>query len=257
MIGRIAQRPGDRTALGFIGAQIDAQIFGLVAESGGQTQIIALAVQAVGVDVGGLDALARNRGVAAEGPAAVFLGEAFQQFDIGAEAVDVDGDGLRPARFARRLKLGTAQQADLARADFRCMEAPRQQRPVGPVDADVGRFQPDALFVGHGDALQTEVVEQIALKSLDVDPAVAADLLTRDEAGDQFAPRVGHQIHPSAHQGDDDKRQQTGEGHARDEGSQLQTRALALGLLGRRIGDVCAHFVRRRCVGQNAWPMLR
>ncbi|MNI51553.1 hypothetical protein D3C73_1062830 [compost metagenome] len=108
LIRRIAQRSGDRAALGFIGAQVDPQVFGFVAESGGQTEIVALAVQAVGVDVGALDALARNGGVAAEGPAAVFLGEAFQQFDIGAEAVDVDGQSLRPAWFARRLQLGSA-----------------------------------------------------------------------------------------------------------------------------------------------------
>ena len=53
-------------------------------------------------------------------------------------------------------------------------------------------------------------------------------------------------------------------GRAQDQGARRCSleiarigRILALGLLGWRIGDVCARFVRRRCVGQNAWPMLR
>ncbi len=215
--------------------------------------MVALAVQAEGVDVDLLVAPTRNLGVAAQGPAAVFLGEALHQLDLGAELVDVDAQGLGAAGLGPRLELGTAEQTDLVRADLGRMEAPHQQGPVGPVEANIGRLQPDAVRIGDGHPLQGEVVEQVALQALDVDAAIAADLLAGDETGDQFAAGIRDQIHSPANRQDDAQGQQGGDHDARDEGDQLQTRAFSLLGLGRRFRF---GFMRRRSVGQNAWPML-
>ncbi|MNT36550.1 hypothetical protein D3C72_1726440 [compost metagenome] len=219
--------------------------------------MVALAVQAEGVDVDRLVAATRDLGVAAQGPAAVFLGEVLHQFDVGAELVDVDGEGLRAAGLGPGLELRAAEQANLVGADLGGVEAPHQQRPVGPVEADIGRLQPDAVRVGDRDPAQGEVVEQVALQPLDVDPAIAADLLAGDEAGDQVAPGVRQQIHSPADRQNDGQGQQGRDHDARDEGDQLQARAFALRRLGGRVGGGFRFgLVRRRSVGQNAWPML-
>ncbi|MND99067.1 hypothetical protein D3C80_914430 [compost metagenome] len=161
--------------------------------------MVALAVQAEGVDVDHLVALAGDFGVAAQGPATIFLGEVLHQLDVGAELVDVDRDGLGAAGLGAGFQQGAADDADLVGADLAGVETAHHQGPVGPVHADVGRLQPDALFVRHRDAAQGEVVEQIAFEPLDVDAAVAADLLARDEAGDQLAAGIRDQIHPPAY----------------------------------------------------------
>ncbi|MNE09272.1 hypothetical protein D3C80_1019440 [compost metagenome] len=164
---------------------------------------------------------------------------------------------MRPARLEPRFQFRAADQTDLAGGDLGGVEAPRQQRPIGPVDPHVGGFQPDSLGVGDGDALQAEIIEQVALQPLDVDAAVAADLLAGHEAGDQFAPGIGHQIHPPADGQKQDHGQQAGHHDAADEGGQFQAGALALRRFRWGIGGgVLVQSVRRRSVGQNAWPML-
>ncbi|MNS40154.1 hypothetical protein D3C72_724580 [compost metagenome] len=257
LVRRIAERPGDRSALGFAGAQVDAQVRRRLADDGLQQQVVALAVQAEGVDVDHLVALAGDLGVAAQSPAAVFLGEILHQLDVGAELVDIDRDGLRAAGLGAGLQQGTADDADLVGADLAGVEAAHQKGPVGPVHADVGRLQPDAVLVRHRDAAQGEVIEQVALEPLDIDAAVAADFLAGDEASDQLTPGIRHQIHPPADRQDDGQGQQGRDHDARDEGDQLQARAFALRRLGGRVGGGFRFGgVRRRSVGQNAWPML-
>ncbi|MNX48301.1 hypothetical protein D3C86_788790 [compost metagenome] len=172
------------------GTQVDAQVLGVLADDGLEQQVVALAVQAEGVDVDLLVALAWNFGVADQRPAAVLLGEVFHQFDVGVEPVDVDRDGLRAARLGSGLQQRAADDADLVGADLGCMEAAHQQGPIGPVDVDVGRLQPDAVRIGDRYTAQGEIVEQVALQALDIDAAIAADLLAGDEAGHQFAARI-------------------------------------------------------------------
>ncbi|MNS18817.1 hypothetical protein D3C72_505200 [compost metagenome] len=257
LVRGIAQGPGDRSALGLAGAQVDAQVLGVLADDGLEQQVVALAVQAEGVDVDLLVALARDFGVADQRPAAVLLGEVFHQFDVGAELVDVDGDGLRAARLGAGLQQRAADDADLVGADLGRMEAAHQQGPIGPVDVDIGRLKPDAVRIRDRDPAQGEVVEKVALQALDIDAAIAADLLARDKASHQFAARIGDQIHPPADGGDDSQGNEGGDHDARDEGDQLQARALALRRLRGRVGGAFRFgFVRRRSVGQNAWPML-
>ena len=48
-------------------------------------------------------------------------------------------------------------------------------------------LQPDTAGVGDGDAVDGEIVEQVATHALDIDPSIAAQLLAGDETGHQLA----------------------------------------------------------------------
>ena len=222
LVRRIAQGAGQGAALGLVGAQVQPRLLQLAAEGGRQAQEVAGAVQAVGVDARGLGAPTRDVGVARQRPAAVFLGEALHQLDVGREAVDVDRQGLGAGRLAAgRVDDGPADQTDDVGADFGGVEAARQQRPVGPVDPHVAGVQPNAVAVGDRDPLQREVVEQVALQPIDVDAAVAADLLALDKAGDQLAAGVRDDVEASAEQGGRDQQGQPAEHAADDEADRL------------------------------------
>ena len=256
LVRRIAQRAGDGAALRFLRPQVQAQVRHLFAEGGGEAQVIARAAEAVGVDVGGLGAEARNGRVARQAPAAVFLGEVLQQFDIGRELVDHHADGGGAGRLAgRRLGHRAADQADLVGADLVGVETAKDELKIAPVHAHVARLQPDAVAIGDRDAGQGEVVEQVAGQSLDVDAAIAADLLAGHEAGDQLAARAAEQIGAPADKGDQRQNDHRRQNRADDQAGDLQARALLLRLdrRGLRLGLVGRG---RRRVGQKAWPML-
>ena len=71
------------------------------------------------------------------------------------------------------------------------MKAAVGQCPVGPVDMQVANFEPDALGVGDGDAVDGEIIEQIALDAFNAQIAKPADLLAGGNAGDQVPPGLG------------------------------------------------------------------
>ena len=50
---------------------------------------------------------------------------------------------------------------------------------------DLAGFEPDTLGVGDRDAINGEIVEQVAPDTLNVQTAEPADLLARGEGGDQ------------------------------------------------------------------------
>ena len=102
------------------------------------------------------------------------------------------------------------------------MKPAADQRPPGPVHADVTGLQPDAFCVGDRHPPEGEIVEQIAGQALDIDAAVAPDLLTRHEAGHELATRPGDQIHPPADCEDQGDGEQTRHGHAPEEGQCVQ-----------------------------------
>src|SRR5690606_9612827 len=96
--------------------------------------------------------------IARQLPAAVFLAEALQKLHIGGETVDVDRDRLAAGRIAGGFDLGAADQADDVGFDVGGVEAPHDQGPEAPVDADLLRLQPDSVSVGDGDGVDGEVV---------------------------------------------------------------------------------------------------
>ena len=98
LIRRIAEGPGDGAAPGLAGPQIDPHILDLAAEGGGQAQEVALPTVAQGADGGRLGPGARDVGLTGQFPAPVLLAEVFQQFDVGAEGIDVDGQRGRTRR---------------------------------------------------------------------------------------------------------------------------------------------------------------
>ncbi len=133
------------------------------------------------------------------------------------------------------------------------MEPAGDEGPPVPVDTNFSRLQPDASGIGDGNAVDSEVVEQIAVQALHIKPAKAAEFLAVDQGGYPLPSGIRQEIHPSADR-DDDK--QSGKDGRRDtaeecEGLQSRTR-LRYGLDG-RIRSVVG---RRGGIGQNAWPML-
>ncbi len=253
LVRRIAQCARDGAAPGLPGAQVEAHVGDVVADRGGQTQEVAGAAVAVGVDRHPFEALARDERLARQLPASVFLAEALQQFDVSGEAVNVDGQRLRAWRFGRGLDQRAADQADDVRFDVRGVEAAGDQRPPVPVDPHLARLEPYPVGVGHRHPIDGEVVEQVSAHALDVDASVAPQLLAGDEARHQAPTGVGQQIHPSADRGHQQQGGQDGESHAAEEGDGLQPRAL----LPRLFHSGCfGRFRRGRRFGQNACPML-
>jgi hypothetical protein len=233
LVRRVAQRSGDRPALGLERFSVQLQAAG-TADAEVRVQIVARPIAAERPDLARLGPDPLDVGFTAQAPAAVFLAEALQQFDVGVEAVDVDGQRHGPGRLDLGLQLGSPDQLHLVGGDQGGVEASVDQGPVTPVDPDLTRVQPYALGVGDGDPVQGEVVEQVALQAIDVDPPVAPKLLAVDEAGHQVAPsRRQHPI--AAAQADDQHQHQQGRG---DDQQELRRAQSDSGPGGRRGGLV-------------------
>ena len=70
------------------------------------------------------------------------------------------------------------------------MEPTGDEGPPVPVDTNLSRLQPDASRIRDGDAADGEVVEQIAVQALQIDPAKAAEFLAVDQGGYLLPPGV-------------------------------------------------------------------